>query len=84
MLVGLGELPGLGPRLFPRLINCCVEIVATRQSFPPIFILNEIFRRTSSMSTVCRTKVMAGENQEEVCALGPGKFGQSGILGQRW
>lgn len=83
MLVGLGELSGLGPRLLPHLIDCCVEIVATGQSFPPIFTLNKIFRQTSSMSIVCRIKVMADGNKEEVCALGPGYFGQSGILGGR-
>lgn len=72
MLVGLGELPGLGPRLLLHLIDCCVEIVATRQSFLPIFILNKIFRQTSSISIICRIKVMAGGNKEESCALESG------------
>lgn len=43
MFVGSGQLPELGPRLLLRFIDCCVEIVAG-QAFPPIFVLNKIFR----------------------------------------
>lgn len=44
MLVGLEQLPRLGPRLLLHLIDCCVEIAAAEQSFPPIFTLSKIFR----------------------------------------